>query len=269
MKKMLALTVGFLILGFAFAAAQDKTQAQEKAQVQTQVKAQTKAQAKVQTKSELRLRNRTAFVDENGDGINDFARDADGDGIPNCQDPDWSRPLDGSGYRAQAGKGAGIGHLSVSLLAAQGIGHVVGLSASAVRQWIVAGENPFLSVEEFYFVQNPSADSFSWEGDQLTGRISLNIPWDVTLKTGYTYADRTFPGVESMSLDGVPLGLVRNDRRRLLEARLQKDFRRLSVFVAYSYVDNTSTDPLFVWKSHFITGGFEWNLPAGRRKGGA
>lgn len=170
---------------------------------------------------------------------------------------------------SSSGGGAGIGHLSVSLLAAQGIGDVIGLSASAVRQWIVAGENPFLSVEEFYFVQNPSADSFSWEGHQLTGRISLNIPWDVTLKTGYTYADRTFPGVESMGLDGVPLGLVRNDRRRLLEARLQKDFRRLSVFVAYSYVDNTSTDPLFVWKSHFITGGFEWNLPAGRRKGGA
>ena len=170
---------------------------------------------------------------------------------------------------SSSGGGAGIGHLSVSLLAAQGIGDVIGLSASAVRQWIVAGENPFLSVEEFYFVQNPSADSFSWEGDQLTGRISLNIPWDVTLKTGYTYADRTFPGVESMSLDGVPLGLVRNDRRYLLEARLQKDFRRLSVFVAYSYIDNTSTDPLFVWKSHFITGGFEWNLPAGRRKGGA
>ena len=170
---------------------------------------------------------------------------------------------------SSSGGGAGIGHLSVSLLAAQGIGDVIGLSVSAVRQWIVAGQNPFLSVEEFYFVQNPSADSFSWEGDQLTGRISLNIPWDVTLKTGYTYADKTYPGVESMSLDGVPLGLVRNDRRRLLEARLQKDFRRLSVFVAYSYVDNTSTDPLFVWKSHFITGGFEWNLPAGRRKGGA
>ncbi|MGZ5478735.1 MAG: hypothetical protein ACXWGZ_04005 [Candidatus Aminicenantales bacterium] len=170
---------------------------------------------------------------------------------------------------SSSGGGAGIGHVSVSLLAAQGIGDVVGLSVSALRQWTVAGQNPFVSVEEFYFVQNPSADSFSWEGDQLTGRISLNIPWDITLKTGYTYSDKTYPGVESMSLDGVPLGLVRNDRRHLLEARLQKDFRRLSVFVAYSYVDNTSTDPLFVWKSHFITGGFEWNLPAGRRKGGA
>lgn len=169
---------------------------------------------------------------------------------------------------SSTGGGAGIGHLSLSLLAAQGIGDVIGLSASAVRQWIVTGENPFLSVEEFYFVQNPSADSFSWEGDQLTGRISLNIPWDITVKAGYTHSDKTYPGVESMSLDGVPLGLVRNDRRHLVEARLQKDFRRLSVFVAYSYVDNTSTDPLFVWKSHFITGGFEWNLPTGR-KGGA
>jgi len=29
------------------------------------------------------------FVDENGDGYNDLAPDADGDGIPNGQDPDY------------------------------------------------------------------------------------------------------------------------------------------------------------------------------------
>jgi hypothetical protein len=31
------------------------------------------------------------------DGINENAPDADGDGIPNGQDPDYVRPLDGSG----------------------------------------------------------------------------------------------------------------------------------------------------------------------------
>jgi hypothetical protein len=170
-------------------------------------------------------------------------------------------------YSSEGG-GAGIGHVSASFLAAQGIGDIIGLSASAVRQWIVSGENPFLSIEEFYFVQNPSADSFSWEGHQLTGRVTLNLPWDIALKTGYTYSDKAYPGVESMSLDGVPLGVVRNDLRHLIEARLQKDFRRFSVFLAYSFVDNTSTDPLFVWKSNYITAGIEWNLPTGR-KGGA
>lgn len=33
-------------------------------------------------------------------GDSQFA-DADGDGIPNGQDPDWTRPLDGTGYQHQ------------------------------------------------------------------------------------------------------------------------------------------------------------------------
>ena len=42
------------------------------------------------------------FVDEDGDGINDLARDHDGDGLPNGQDPDWVKnKQDGTG--AQAG----------------------------------------------------------------------------------------------------------------------------------------------------------------------
>ncbi len=72
-----------------------------------------------------------------------------------------------------------------------------------MKQWVVTGENPFLSIEEFYLVQNPSADSFSWDGSQFTGRLTLNIPWDVEIKTGYTYSDKTYPGVESMGLDGL------------------------------------------------------------------
>jgi len=104
MKKMLALTVGLLILGFAFATAQDQTatKSQEKAQIQTGLKAKGETQQnKVQAKPEFRHRNRIAFVDENGDGINDLARDHDGDGVPNGQDPDWVKPEDGTGLKAQ------------------------------------------------------------------------------------------------------------------------------------------------------------------------
>jgi hypothetical protein len=102
--------VGFLIIGAAFAVAQEKTQtqAQEKAQVKTELKAKGETQQnKVQTKSEFRHSYRIAFVDENGDGINDLAKDADGDGIPNGQDPDWVKPADGTGYQEQNKKGAG------------------------------------------------------------------------------------------------------------------------------------------------------------------
>lgn len=46
------------------------------------------------------------FVDENGDGFNDLAPDADGDGIPNGQDPDYVKPEDGTGgqFKHQYGK---------------------------------------------------------------------------------------------------------------------------------------------------------------------
>ena len=60
---------------------------------------QTGKQNQVRT----RERVRTMFVDENGDGINDLHRDHDNDGIPNCQDPDWTRPQDGSGYKNRFG----------------------------------------------------------------------------------------------------------------------------------------------------------------------
>jgi hypothetical protein len=124
-----------------------------------------------------------------------------------------------------------------------------------------------MSIEEFYLVPNPSSDEFSWEGDQLSGRITLNLPWSVELKTGYTYSDKTYPGVDSMDADGLPTGIVRNDLRHLIEVRLEKSFRKFTVFLAFSHVDNDSTDPMFRWSDGYFMGGFQWSLSAGRKGG--
>ncbi len=43
------------------------------------------------------------FIDEDGDGFNDLAPDADGDGIPNGMDEDYVRPLDGTGNQYKYG----------------------------------------------------------------------------------------------------------------------------------------------------------------------
>ncbi len=97
MRKTISLVGSLLILvlGYSFGQEQSKktVRSEIRNKVQTEVQAQTKAE----------IRNRVRFVDENGDGINDFARDHDNDGIPNCQDPDWTRPEDGSGYMSRYG----------------------------------------------------------------------------------------------------------------------------------------------------------------------
>ncbi len=49
------------------------------------------------------------FLDENGDGFNDLAPDADGDGIPNGLDPDYAPPADGTGYQLGTGTANGGG----------------------------------------------------------------------------------------------------------------------------------------------------------------
>lgn len=49
------------------------------------------------------------FVDENGDGFNDLAPDADGDGIPNAYDEDYVAPQDGSGSGFGGNGGSGNG----------------------------------------------------------------------------------------------------------------------------------------------------------------
>ena len=88
-KKTLVMMGAIMILGATFIVAAESPQTQAKNAVQQRV--------------EPRFQARTLFMDENGDGICDFARDNDNDGIPNCQDPDWSKPQDGTGNKNRNG----------------------------------------------------------------------------------------------------------------------------------------------------------------------
>jgi hypothetical protein len=94
-KNALALTGLLLMLGAGSGLAQEQKQAQVTDRVRN------KAPIKFQDRSQNRMR----FEDQNGDGINDIGRDHDSDGIPNCQDPDWTRPKDGTGYQNRNGQG--------------------------------------------------------------------------------------------------------------------------------------------------------------------
>jgi len=92
-RKTVALLGVLGILGVSFVLAENTQQKASRNTVQNMVKS--------------RFQVRTLFVDENGDGICDFAhnfRDHDNDGIPNGQDNDWIRPKDGTGQMAGNGR---------------------------------------------------------------------------------------------------------------------------------------------------------------------
>jgi hypothetical protein len=118
-KKIIALTGAILVLAAGLALAQEKKGDEaNKVQVKNQAQTQSANQLQTQAQARARTRVRTQFIDQNGDGINDLYRDADNDGIPNCQDPDWTRPLDGTGYKG----GKGTGQANAAIQAGNGKG---------------------------------------------------------------------------------------------------------------------------------------------------
>jgi hypothetical protein len=155
--------------------------------------------------------------------------------------------------------GEGIQILALSALLAKGLGNRVGLNITARQQWMISGQNPFDSVHEFYLVENPSYDRFSWEGYELGSQLTALIPWSVNLKIGYMYSSKLFPGIESYNLDEEPLGITRKDHRGRLDISLEKNFAHISVFLNYAFVYNRSNDPFFDWNGHFFSLGFSWN----------
>ncbi|MCF8373866.1 MAG: hypothetical protein K9H64_19745 [Bacteroidales bacterium] len=70
------------------------------AQDSLQIKKQNKFQYQKQSMAAGQATTKSGFIDLNGDGFNDNALDADGDGIPNGQDADYT------GAKARKGHGA-------------------------------------------------------------------------------------------------------------------------------------------------------------------
>jgi len=99
MKKTFAILGSLLILGVGVGTSAQQNPAQEKNQVQEKNKVRNGVPDGVDTP----LQNRLMFRDENGDGICDSFRDHDNDGVPNGQDPDWSRAKDGKGNQGRFG----------------------------------------------------------------------------------------------------------------------------------------------------------------------
>jgi hypothetical protein len=165
---------------------------------------------------------------------------------------------------AATGQGSGVQIAGVSGLVAQGLGDRVGLRLTGFRQWTLSGESPFNSIAEFYMVENPTYDVFSWNGFGWAGQATIEAPWNTQLKLGYTWSDKRFPGIEAMDLTGTSLGLLRRDVRSQWDIRLEKNFPAFTLYAFYSYVRNVSNDPLFDWTGNYLGVSVEWRMNWGK-----
>jgi len=66
------------------------------------------------------------FIDEDGDGFNDLAPDADGDGIPNGMDEDYVKPEDGSGNMHRFGQAGEFSGKNLEFAKGEGMGQGAG-----------------------------------------------------------------------------------------------------------------------------------------------
>lgn len=189
--------------------------------------------------------------------------------------------MGGPGYGGQGGPGNGrtssyfpdtkpqeptIQIFSLGGVIAQGLTDSIGLRIAGLKQWNVSGENPFTQIEEYYLVENPSFDRFAWAGWQFEGQFTALLPWNIQVKLGYTGSDKTFPGIESLNLDGLGLGQMRKDNRSLWRADLVKNFPSLSIYLSYQLILNRSNDPYYDWTGNFLSAGIEWNYFFGAKK---
>jgi len=156
--------------------------------------------------------------------------------------------------------GQGIHTLALTALVAQGLGDHLGVQLTGVKQWPLSGENPFMYVWEFYMVENPFYDRFSWAGHELGAQVTYLLPGDIQAKLGYGFSQKEFPGVEVLDNEGNTTGVGREDTRHHWQARFSKDFHRFSLMLTYNFINNGSNDPLFDWRGNYLALGIEWNL---------
>ncbi len=78
----------FVVVGLALTLLAGNVFAQDSLQIQNKYRHGYKNQGKAM--NQMQGKHGVGFVDENGDGYNDNAPDADGDGIPNGMDPDYT-----------------------------------------------------------------------------------------------------------------------------------------------------------------------------------
>lgn len=106
MKRRSVLSLVSVIAFILFVSGSVLAQSSNTNQIKNQIKSQLKLQDQNQLQNKI---HGSHFIDNNNDGYNDNAPDADGDGIPNGQDPDYTRPLDGTGSKFK-GDRSGFGY---------------------------------------------------------------------------------------------------------------------------------------------------------------
>lgn len=110
-------------------------------------------------------------------------------------------------------------------------------------------------------------DPYSYESLELRGMVSRVLPYGVTARIGYDYANKEYQEAALDSIgDPLPGEPVRRDRQYSLWARMEKSFTlnawhaNLNLYGQYRHIRNSSNDTYYDYRATSFTAGAELNF---------
>ncbi len=152
---------------------------------------------------------------------------------------------------------------------AQSIYDKMGFFIQYRKQISLNGSSGYENQSDYYQDEELFDDPFSYESDQLTGKLTWMLPWNIKLQTGGSLTSKNYISENAFisAEDSSGLGGIRKDDQTIINFSLAKKFfphkswlNTLTLNFNYSYILNESNSYWYDYKNNYASAGIRWSF---------